>query len=87
MGLISYALSEYYQTNQIAQLYGQYRLHMRSTNERGVRTDAATIADSYRWIERVPKRKRVVRPAEEPNGTASPTRGELRRAPCKVRIV
>lgn len=76
-GLICYVLSEYYLPSQIAQLYGQYRMHMRSTNEKGVRADAATIADSYKWIERVPRRKRVIRPAEELNGTASPNRGKL----------
>jgi hypothetical protein len=76
MGLISYALSEFYVTSQIAALYGQYRMHMRSTYEKGVRTDAASVADSYRWLERVPKKKRNVRPVEEPIATASPNRGK-----------
>lgn len=78
MGLISYVLRDYYNTGQIASLYGQYRQHMRSTNERGVRSDPPTITDSYKWLERVPKKKRNVRPLDEPMTNGSPSKGKSR---------
>lgn len=75
MGLICYVLRDYYNTSQIASLYGQYRQHMRSTNERGVRGDPPTIIDSYKWLERVPKKKRNARPLDEPMTNGSPSKG------------
>ncbi|KAI5451278.1 hypothetical protein NCC49_001874 [Naganishia albida] len=75
MGLISYVLRDYYSPAHIASLYGQYRQHMLSTNEKGVRIDPATISDSYRWLERVPKKKRNARPLDEPIINGSPNKG------------
>lgn len=65
LGVAIYALRDYYPISKIADLFGAYRLQIRSSNESILRSNASTIMNSYKWLERVPKKPRRTHPEDE----------------------
>ncbi|KAJ9126095.1 hypothetical protein QFC24_002367 [Naganishia onofrii] len=64
LGVTIYALRDHYPISKIADLFGAYRLQIRSSSDATLRTNASTIANSYKWLERVPKKKRITASAD-----------------------
>jgi hypothetical protein len=85
-----YALRDHYPISKIADLFGAYRLQIRSSSEATLRTNASTIANSYKWLERVPKKKRITASADGEVDRNSPQKcesfRERQKSPADVRF-